>query len=110
MALLNWILLIALVILLVAHEQPATSFTNGVLEFTNSTCARVLSSWDTLRMNAQAVDGRFYALEKQAFDYVSTALERGGATAAFNQLAEALRPSRWSPPDLYGAFLNRMCH
>ncbi len=104
MALFNWILLIALVVTL-AHmeQQPMTSFTNGVLEFTNSTCARVLSSWDSLVLNAKAVDDRMLAFENQIFDFIVKILERVGVVVAFNRIVGVV-------PDLYDTFLNRMCH
>lgn len=110
MALLNWILLIALVIALAHVPEPTTSFTNGVLEFTNSTCARVLSSWDSFVLNAKAVDARMLAFETQVWDSFVRILPVRESRLVFDTLAEALRPSKWMPPTLYADMMSRMCH
>lgn len=102
MALLNWILLIALVIA-VAHEQPLTSFTNGVLVFTNTTCAQVTSSWGTLVTNAKILDARMLAWElkiaKTMVEYA--AVPEGAIRQALAAVASQIRSNR---------ILDYMCH
>lgn len=70
MALLNWILLIALVVALAHMEQPTQSFTNGVLVFTNTTCARMMSSWETLMTRAKFVDEQLLAWEHKVAETI----------------------------------------
>lgn len=102
MALLNWILLIALVIA-VAHEQPLTSFTNGVLVFTNTTCAQVTSSWGTLVTNAKWLDTRILAWEDKVAETIISyaAVPEGAIRQALATLASQIRSNR---------VMDYMCH
>lgn len=103
MALLNWILLIALVIVLAHVPEPTTSFTNNVLVFTNTTCARMMSSWGTLVTNAKWLDARILAWEKDVaktmVDYA--AVPEGAIRQALAALASQIRSNR---------VMDYMCH
>ena len=96
MALLNWILLIALVIAVAHVPEPTTSFTNNVLVFTNTTCARVVSSWETLMTHAKILDSRILAWEHEiAKTMVSyAAVPEGAIRQALTTLASQIRSNR----------------
>jgi len=110
---LNWILLIALVVALAHVEQPMTSFTNDVLVFTNATCARMVSSWETTISHAKQLDAQLLAWERMIADmvieYVQAVSPHRGFVRAWNLWAENFRPSRWLPPHLYADLMKHAC-
>jgi hypothetical protein len=95
MALLNWILMIALVIA-VAHEQPLTSFTN-------TTCARMMNSWGTLVTNAKWMDARMLVWERKVAETMISyaSVPEGAIRQALTTLASQIRSNR---------ILDYMCH